>query len=117
MEVRAYSLDLGIIRVCWIIFIIVWSLGVAWTKRTIYRESSAERAAYWLVLVIGYFLVIKSSVVAATVRLARRSAQNIKLVGRGLSVRQRPSVCHLGKIDTREKLERRDHAEGRPRTH
>jgi len=61
MEVRAYSLGLEVIRVCWLIFIIAWSLGVAWTKRTIYRESSAKRARYWLVLIIGYFLVIKSS--------------------------------------------------------
>jgi len=61
MEVRAYSLGLGVIHVCWIIFIIVWSLGVAWTKRTTYRESSADRARYWLVLVVGYLLVIKSS--------------------------------------------------------
>jgi protein-S-isoprenylcysteine O-methyltransferase Ste14 len=52
---------LGIIRVCWIIFIVVWLLGAISTKRTIYRESSAERARYWLLLVIGYFLVIKSS--------------------------------------------------------
>jgi protein-S-isoprenylcysteine O-methyltransferase Ste14 len=36
-------------------------LGAAWTKRTIYRESSAQRTWYWLALVIGYFLVIKSS--------------------------------------------------------
>jgi protein-S-isoprenylcysteine O-methyltransferase Ste14 len=61
MEVRGYSLGLGVIRVCWIIFIIAWLLGMAWTKRTIYRESSAERARYWLALVVGYFLVIKSS--------------------------------------------------------
>ena len=60
MEVHAYLLGLGIIRVCWIIFIVVWLLGAVWTKRTIYRESSAKRARYWLVLVIGYFLVIKS---------------------------------------------------------
>ena len=60
MEVRAYSLGLGVIHICWIIFIIVWALGVAWTKRTIYRERSAERARYWLLLVIGYLLVIKS---------------------------------------------------------
>ena len=61
MEVHAYSSGLGVIRVCWIIFVIVWLLGVAWTKRTIYRESSAQRTRYWLALVIGYFLVIKSS--------------------------------------------------------
>jgi protein-S-isoprenylcysteine O-methyltransferase Ste14 len=61
MEVRAFSLGLGAIRVCWIIFLIVWLVGVAWTKRNIYRESRAERTRYWLVLVIGYFVVIKSS--------------------------------------------------------
>ena len=62
MGVHAYSPGLGVIRVCWIIFIVVWLLGAVSTKRTIYRESSAERARYWLVLVIGYFLVIESSV-------------------------------------------------------
>jgi len=61
MEVHGYSSGLGVIRVCWIIFVVVWLLGAVSTKRTIYRESSAERARYWLVLVIGYFLVIKSS--------------------------------------------------------
>jgi len=61
MEVHAYSSGLEVIRVCWIIFIVVWLLGAVSTKRTIYRESSAERARYWLVLVIGYFLAIKSS--------------------------------------------------------
>ena len=60
MEVHGYSSGLGVIRVCWIIFVVVWLLGAVSTKRTIYRESSAERARYWLVLVIGYFLVIKS---------------------------------------------------------
>ena len=61
MGVHAFSSGLGVIRVCWIIFVVVWLLGAISTKRTIYRESSAARARYWLVLVIGYFLVIKSS--------------------------------------------------------
>jgi protein-S-isoprenylcysteine O-methyltransferase Ste14 len=61
MEVHTYLSGLGIIRACWIIFVLVWLLGAVSTKRTIYRESSAERARYWLALVIGYFLVIKSS--------------------------------------------------------
>jgi protein-S-isoprenylcysteine O-methyltransferase Ste14 len=61
MEVHAYLSGLSVIRACWIIFVVVWLLGAISTKRTIYRESSAERARYWLVLVIGYFLVIKSS--------------------------------------------------------
>ena len=61
MGVQEYSSGLGVIRVCWIIFVVFWLLGAFSTKRTIYRESSSERARYWLVLVIGYFLVIKSS--------------------------------------------------------
>src|SRR5436853_6445680 len=65
MGVHAYSSGLGVIRVCWIIFIVVWLVGAISTKRTIYRESSAERARHWLVLLIGYFLGIKSSVLPA----------------------------------------------------
>jgi len=61
MGAYAYWSGLGVIRVCWIIFVVVWLLGAISTKRTIYRENTAERARYWLVLVIGYFLVIKSS--------------------------------------------------------
>jgi protein-S-isoprenylcysteine O-methyltransferase Ste14 len=61
MGVHAYSSGLGVIRVCWIIFIAVWVLAAVSTKRAIYRESSAERARYWLALVIGYVLVIKSN--------------------------------------------------------
>ena len=61
MGVQAYSSGLDVIRVCWIIFVVFWLLGAFSTKRTIYRESSSERARYWLLLVIGYFLVIKSS--------------------------------------------------------
>jgi protein-S-isoprenylcysteine O-methyltransferase Ste14 len=58
---HSYLSGLGIIRVCWIIFVVVWLLAAVSTKRTIYRESAGERARYWLMLVIGYFLVIKSS--------------------------------------------------------
>jgi len=61
MRVHGYLSGLGVIRICWIIFVTVWLLGAISTKRTIYRESSTERARYWLALVIGYFLVIKSS--------------------------------------------------------
>jgi protein-S-isoprenylcysteine O-methyltransferase Ste14 len=61
MGVHAYSSGVGVIRVCWIIFVAVWLLAATSAKRTIYRENRAERARYWVVLVIGYFLLIKSS--------------------------------------------------------
>jgi protein-S-isoprenylcysteine O-methyltransferase Ste14 len=61
MGVHAYSSGIGVIRVSWIIFIIVWLVAAASAKRTIYRESSAERTRYWVALAIGYFLLIKSS--------------------------------------------------------
>jgi protein-S-isoprenylcysteine O-methyltransferase Ste14 len=61
MAVDAYSLGVGIIRVCWIIFIAVWLVAAASTKRTIYRESSGERARYWVLLVIAYVLVFRSN--------------------------------------------------------
>jgi protein-S-isoprenylcysteine O-methyltransferase Ste14 len=61
MGFHAYSSGVGLIRLCWIIFVVVWLLGAVSTKRTIYREGSGERARYWVVLVIGYFLLIRSS--------------------------------------------------------
>jgi protein-S-isoprenylcysteine O-methyltransferase Ste14 len=61
MGFHAHSPGLAVIRACWIIFIGVWLLGAVSTKRTIYRETSVGRAGYWLLLVIGYFLVLKSN--------------------------------------------------------
>ena len=61
MGVHAYSSGLGVIRVCWIIFVVVWLLGAVSTKRTIYRESGGERARYWVLLVIAYFLLFRSN--------------------------------------------------------
>jgi protein-S-isoprenylcysteine O-methyltransferase Ste14 len=61
MGVHAYSSGIGIIRVCWITFVVVWLLAAISAKRTIYRESVAERARYWILLVIAYFLVFRSN--------------------------------------------------------
>jgi protein-S-isoprenylcysteine O-methyltransferase Ste14 len=59
--VHAYSTAIGVIRVCWITFVVVWLLAAASTKRTIYRESRGERARYWILLVIAYVLVFRSN--------------------------------------------------------
>ncbi|HEY7002282.1 MAG TPA: isoprenylcysteine carboxylmethyltransferase family protein [Candidatus Udaeobacter sp.] len=62
MEIPAYSSAIGIVRICWMIFAMVWLLAATSTKRTIYRESAAERARYWILLAIAYFLVIRSDI-------------------------------------------------------
>jgi protein-S-isoprenylcysteine O-methyltransferase Ste14 len=61
MGVHAYSSGIGIIRACWIIFVVVWLLAAISTKPAIYRESRAERARYWILLVIAYVLLLRSN--------------------------------------------------------
>lgn len=48
---------LRFIGLCWLVFVSVWLVASAWTKRTVYRESAGERARYWLLLVIAYVLL------------------------------------------------------------
>jgi protein-S-isoprenylcysteine O-methyltransferase Ste14 len=55
---QAYSLAVDIISGCWIVFIIVWLLGAASTKPTVYRESRAQRLRYWVLLVIACLLLV-----------------------------------------------------------
>src|SRR5437773_969149 len=55
---QAYSLALDIISGCWIVFITVWLLAAASTKRTVYRESRAQRLHYWVLLVIACLLLL-----------------------------------------------------------
>ena len=55
---QAYSLALDIISGCWIVFITVWLLAAVSTKRTVYRESPAQRLRYWVLLVIAYLLLL-----------------------------------------------------------
>jgi len=55
---RAYSLAVDIICGCWLIFAAIWLIAAVSTKRTIYRESRAQRRRYWVLLVIAYLLLI-----------------------------------------------------------
>jgi protein-S-isoprenylcysteine O-methyltransferase Ste14 len=54
---QAYSWATEIIRACWIVFITIWLLAAASTKRAVYRESRAERLHYWLLFVIACLLL------------------------------------------------------------
>jgi protein-S-isoprenylcysteine O-methyltransferase Ste14 len=57
---QTYSLAVDIINGCWIVFITVWLLAAASTKRTVYRESRAQRLRYWVLLVIACLLLLYS---------------------------------------------------------
>ncbi|PWT85623.1 MAG: isoprenylcysteine carboxylmethyltransferase family protein [Acidobacteria bacterium] len=47
----------NLITACWLVFISVWLITSLSTKRTVYRQTSGERARYWLLLVIAYILL------------------------------------------------------------
>jgi protein-S-isoprenylcysteine O-methyltransferase Ste14 len=55
---QAYSLVLDIISGCWLVFVAIWVLAAVSTKRTVYRESRAQRLRYWVLLVVAYFLLL-----------------------------------------------------------
>jgi protein-S-isoprenylcysteine O-methyltransferase Ste14 len=53
------SLPADIIPACWILFCVIWLLAAASTKRSIYRESGAQRLRYWILLVLAFLLLTK----------------------------------------------------------
>ena len=55
---QSYALALNIVRGCWIVFVAIWLLAAISTKRTVYRESQAQRLRYWLLLVAACLLLI-----------------------------------------------------------
>jgi protein-S-isoprenylcysteine O-methyltransferase Ste14 len=56
--VRAYSLAIDVISGCWLVFVAVWVIAAVSTKRTVYRETRAQRLRYWVLLVIAYVLLL-----------------------------------------------------------
>jgi protein-S-isoprenylcysteine O-methyltransferase Ste14 len=54
--VQTYSLGVDIISGCWLVFVAVWVIAALSTKRTVYRETRAQRLRYWVLLAIGCFL-------------------------------------------------------------
>src|SRR4029077_13226753 len=55
---QAYSLALDVINGCWLVFAAIWVIAALSTKRTVYRESRAQRLRYWVVLVVAFFLMV-----------------------------------------------------------
>jgi protein-S-isoprenylcysteine O-methyltransferase Ste14 len=54
----ACSVAINTIWACWIIFLAVWLLAAISTKRSVYRESRAQRLRYSILLIAAYFLLI-----------------------------------------------------------
>jgi len=52
-------LPLNIISFCWITFAVIWLLAAFTTKKTVYRESSAQRLRYTIPILFGFFLLAK----------------------------------------------------------
>jgi protein-S-isoprenylcysteine O-methyltransferase Ste14 len=55
---QTYSLAIDIIRGCWLVFVAIWVIGALSTRRTVYRETHAQRLRYWVLLLIAYFLLL-----------------------------------------------------------
>jgi len=55
---QAYSLALDVVIGCWIVFVATWLVAALSTKRTVYRESRAQRLRYWVLLVVAYLLLV-----------------------------------------------------------
>jgi protein-S-isoprenylcysteine O-methyltransferase Ste14 len=56
---QSSSLAVNVIIACWLLFLVVWAVGAASTKRDVYRESRAQRLRYWIFLAIACFLLIR----------------------------------------------------------
>jgi len=55
---QLFSSAIDIISGCWLVFVAIWVIGSVSTKRTVYRETHAQRLRYWVLLVIAYFLLL-----------------------------------------------------------
>ena len=53
------SLVKNISSSCWGVFIVVWLLAAISTKRTVYRESRAQRLRYMIPIMIGCYLLFR----------------------------------------------------------
>src|ERR1700741_2045557 len=54
----SYALAAMIVNGCWIAFVLLWIIAALDTKRTVYRESVAQRYSLQLLIVAGVFMII-----------------------------------------------------------
>jgi protein-S-isoprenylcysteine O-methyltransferase Ste14 len=58
---QTYRLALDVIGYCWGIFCIVWLLAAFWTKRSVYKEGTAQRLCYVVPMLLGGYLLFKGN--------------------------------------------------------
>ena len=51
----------NIISNCWALLLVVWLLAAIFTKRTVYRESRAQRLRYMIPIMIGCYLLFRGN--------------------------------------------------------
>jgi protein-S-isoprenylcysteine O-methyltransferase Ste14 len=56
---QTYPLALNIISGCWILFAVIWLLAAFATKKSVYKESRAQRLRYTIPILLGGFLLAK----------------------------------------------------------
>jgi protein-S-isoprenylcysteine O-methyltransferase Ste14 len=56
---HSYPLALNIISACWTLFALIWLLAAFATKKSVYRESRAQRLRYTIPILLGGFLLAK----------------------------------------------------------
>jgi hypothetical protein len=113
---RAYALAIDIIRGCWLGFVAIWVIAAVSTKRTLYRETRAQRLRYWLLLVIAYFLLLYGRRLPYPLNLSIVPPPSADRMGGCSLVRHRSGLRALGQSDSREQLERCSDTKRRPRT-
>ncbi len=56
---RSPSWPADIIPACWTLFVVIWLLAAVFNKRSVYRESGAQRLRYSILLVLAFLLLTK----------------------------------------------------------
>jgi protein-S-isoprenylcysteine O-methyltransferase Ste14 len=56
---QTYPLALNVISFCWTLFAVIWLLAAFATKKTVYKESGAQRLRYIIPLLLGWFLLAR----------------------------------------------------------
>ena len=113
---QAYSLALDIISGCWLVFVAIWVLAALSTKRTVYRETQAQRLRYWVLLVIAYFLQLYGRRLPYPLNIRRPSPCSAERMGGCSLVRHRFGLRGLGQSYSRAELERCGDTKRRTRT-